>query len=165
MAVVKSDLVTTEDTVGSQVEDHIEGAIKGKTSTYAASGAISDNDVILMCKVPVDANLTSVILNSDDLGTTGALNCGLYPANGTTISADTDAVDEDCIATAVDVNTAAVSNSELRFEVQDINTINSKAWELAGLSARPDYDEFYVALTASAATTAAGDISLKVEFI
>lgn len=165
MAVVKSDQVTLEDTVGSQAEEHAQGTLKCKTAHYAAAGAISDNDVILLCRVPVDSNITSVILNSDDLGTTGTLNVGFYKADGSTISADTDAVDEDAIATAVDVNAAAVSNSELRYEVQDINTINSKAWELAGLSARPDYDEFFLAITASAATTAAGDITVRVEYI
>lgn len=165
MAVVKSDQVTLEDAVGSQSEQHAQGAIKCKTAAYAATGAIADNDVVLMCKVPVDANITSVVFASDDLGTTGDLNVGLYPVNGTAISADTDAVDEDCIGTAIDVNAAAVAPTEIRYETKGIETINSKAWEIAGLSARPDYDEFYVALTASEATTAAGDVTIKVEYI
>lgn len=164
MAVYKSDIVTTMDDLDTLLEDGL--VTKDRfAAVYSATGALSDNDVILMGKIPVGAKIDSIILNCDDLGTTGDINVGFYPGDGsgTTISADTDAVDEDAIGTAIDVNAAAVSNTEIRFETKDINTANDKAWELAGLSARPDYANFYLAVTMSEASTAAGDIVLHVK--
>ena len=64
----------------------------------------------------------------------------------------------------IDVNAAVLANVEVRFETQDINTAGSKAWELAGLSAKPDYATFYLAFTASEATTAAGDLLLLTRY-
>lgn len=167
MAVVKSNIVTTADDLDSQIERGLAYTHeKVITARYAAAGAISDNDVILMCEIPVEAKITSIRMWSDDLGTTGDLNLGFYPGpgSGTTISADTDAVDEDAIGTAIDVNAAATADVEVRFETKDFNTLDDKAWEVAGLSSKPDYATFYLAFTASEATTAAGDVALIVRY-
>jgi hypothetical protein len=165
MAIVKSNIVTLADDLDSQIgrEQAHTKEITTKCK-YAAAGAIADNDVILMCEVPVEATISSIRMYSDDLGTTGDLNLGFYPGpgSGTTISADTDAVDEDAIGTAIDVNAAATANVEVRFETKDFNTLDDKAWEIAGLSAKPDYSTFYLAFTASEATTAAGDLALVI---
>ena len=52
-----------------------------------------------------------------------------------------------------------------RYEVKNINTANQEAWELAGLSARPAYGQMDIVLTASEATTAAGDITMYLEYM
>ena len=138
------------------------------TATYAAAGALADNQVVSFFELPVSALLDSLVLHSDDLGTTGDINIGLYPGRGSTIlPADlvvTDAVDEDCLGSAIDVNAAALANIEVRFETQDHNTINSKLWEIAGLSTKPAYGTFILAVTMSEASTGAGDITLKAVF-
>lgn len=166
MAVVKSDTVTIATSGdGIQNESGVKGFEVVQPATYAAPGVIADNDVILMMEIPVDAKITSIRAWVDDLGATGDLNLGFYPgpsALNVTIASDSDAVDEDCLATALDVNAAALADVELRFEVQDINTVQERAWEIAGLSAKPEYSTFYLAFTASEATTAAGDITLIV---
>lgn len=165
MTVVKSDVVTLEDNLDYQVGQERGGFLKHKDALYTSSGAVADNTVILMHRIPVDANIVSMILNATDQGTTGDINIGFYKADGSTISDDSDAVDEDAIGSAIDVNAAAVSNTEVRYETKAITTKGDKAWELAGLSARPSYEEFYVALTLSEATTAAGTFTLDTFFI
>jgi hypothetical protein len=163
MAVIKSDLVTNADDLDTQNDAGHYGHEKVITA-HDAAAILADNDVVLMCEVPVNARIHSIRMWSDDLGTTGDLNLGFYPGpgSGVSISADSNAVDEDALATAIDVNAAALANVEQRFEVKAIETINQKAWELAGLSSEPDYATFYLAFTASEATTAAGDIVLVV---
>ena len=167
MAVVKSNIITTADDLDSQIERGLSNtSLKVAQARYTASGAIADNDVILMCEIPVEAKIHSIRMWSDDLGTTGDLNLGFYPGpgSGVSISAATDAVDEDCIGTAIDVNAAATANVEVRFETDDFVTLDDKAWEIAGLSSRPDYHTFYLAFTASEATTAGGDLALIVNY-
>ena len=166
MAVTKSDIVTNADNLDTQNDQGSYSGEKVITAHELTGGAVADNDVILMCEIPVNAKITSIRMSSDDLGTTGDLNLGFYPGpgSGVTISADSDAVDEDALGTAIDVNAAALADVEQRFEVKNISTLNQKAWELAGLSSEPDYSTFYIAFTASEATTAAGDIILVVRY-
>jgi hypothetical protein len=165
MAVTKSDIVTDADNLDTQVEKGHYSA-KRTVTGHESLAAASDNDIILFFECPVDALIDSLVLNSDDAGTTGDINIGFYPGpgSGTTIAADSDAVDEDALGTAIDINAAALSNTEIRFETKDINTINQKAWELAGLTTRPDYGTFYIAGTLSEATTATADICLKMDY-
>lgn len=166
MAVVKSTLITNADNLDILGQQGHYSGEKVVVATYAAAGAIADNDVILMAELPIDAKITSIIMHSDDLGTTGDLNLGLYPGRGSgvTIAAATDAVDEDALGTAIDVNTAATANVEVRFEVKDHNSIEEKVYEIAGLTSRPDYGKMFLAFTASEATTAAGDLTLIVRY-
>jgi hypothetical protein len=166
MATVLSNILTDEENLDIQI-DHgrAHGHEKVAICEYTAAGVIADNDVILLTRIPVDARITSVRFWSDDLGTTGAFNLGFYPGN---IDASDivlgDALDEDALATAIDVNTAAVADSEVRFEAANITTASDTAFTLAGLASRPDYSTVYLALTASAATTAGGDISVIVRY-
>ena len=165
MTVLKSTIVTTADDLDDQIEKGLNGSgekvILGHVVTPTV---VADNDVILMCEVPVEAKISSIKMSADDLGTTGDLNVGFYPGpgSGITIATDADAVDEDAIGTAIDVNAAVLADVEIRFETANISTVTQKAWELAGLSAKPDYATFYLAFTASEATTAAGDLVLIV---
>jgi hypothetical protein len=166
MAINKADIVTNADNLDTQNEKGHYSSIVGISAHEALSGAASDNDVILFHEIPVDALVDSIIFASDDLGTTGDLNIGFYPGpgSGVTIASDSDAVDEDAIGTAIDVNAAAVAPTEIRFETKGIETINQKAWELAGLSSKPDYGTFYIAGTFSEASTAAGDVTIRTSY-
>lgn len=163
---VTSNLITDRENSQKQVDKHVHGGKKGIITSCATGGALTDNSVIVMCEIPVDAGIPSIRMWSDDLGTTGDVNLGFYPGN---IDPDdivvADAVDEDCLATAIDVNAAATANVEVRFEVKGHETIEDKAWEIAGLSSKPSYGTFFLAFTLSEATTAGGDITLSVEYI
>lgn len=133
------------------------GHVKGASSICETASAATDNCVMVFFKIPVDANIISMGFASDDSGTTGLVNVGLYPGNlDPAALVDTQAVDEDCIGTVIDVNTAAVARTEIRYETLNIDTCGKKAWELAGLSARPAYGDFFVCATTAAAFTATG---------
>ncbi len=166
MANYKSGIITKRDDKEKQIERSEQNVERVAISQVTLAGAVANNEIIFLAEIPVDARITSIRNWSDDLGTTGALNLGFYKGTvNTTTAVDTDAVDEDALATAIDVNAAATADVELRFEVLDINTLAKPAWELAGLTSRPDYATFLVAFTASAATTAAGDISTVIRYV
>jgi hypothetical protein len=163
---ISSDFITDREDGQKQVQKHQHGTEKIAIAHKATGGALTDNSVIHFVEIPVDASISSIRLWSDDHGTTGDMNLGFYPGNiapGDQTVADT--VDEDALATAVDINAAALADTELRFEVKDINTMTQKAWELAGLSAKPDYGTFFISGTLSEATTADGDLSIVVRYI
>ena len=165
MAVLKSNIVTDADNPDTQAEAGSNHAHEKVTICEITTPAVvADNDVILLCEVPVDAKITSIRMWSDDLGTTGDFNLGFYPGRGSTvtIATDADAVDEDALGTAIDVNTAALANVEQRFEVANLTTGSDKAWVLAGLTTRPDYGTFFIAFTATEATTDVGDVLVVV---
>lgn len=165
MANVKSNIISAKDAVLTQVDRGLQNVERVAVVTLNTGGALADNSTLLLAEIPVDARITSFRLWSDDLGTTGTLNAGFYPGNVDTDNVTAaDAVDEDAIASAIDVNAAAVSDSEIRFEANDINTIGQPAWELAGLSARPAYGTFLIAFTLAQATTAAGDVSAVIRY-
>ena len=166
MAVFKSEFITDRDDKDTQNIAGRKGIEHCISTTILTGGAVSDNDVIIMVEIPVEANITSIRHWSDDLGTTGDLNLGFHPGNLETADLlDSNAVDEDALATALDVNAAALANIELRYEVQNISTCGDEAWRLAGLSTKPAYQTFFVTFTASEATTATGDISMNLRYV
>jgi len=165
MTVNNSNLITNREDKSKQIPRGEQAHIRCALAQFEASGAIADNDIILLAEIPVDARISSIRFWSDDLGTGGDFNFGFYAGNADVSTlTDADAIDEDALATAVDVNAAALADVELRFEVKDLSTINDTAWELAGLSARPAYGTFLVAITASEATTAAGGIAAAIYY-
>jgi hypothetical protein len=76
-------------------------------------------------------------------------------------------IDRDCYGTVSTVLQAAVTaGTEFRYETLGIETIGNYMWEDAGLSSDPRAD-LYISLTIEtvAATAAAGDISIVVEYV
>lgn len=165
MAVHQSTLIANREDKSKQIPRGEQAQERVALAGYEATGAIADNDVVVLAEIPVGARITSIRWSSDDLGTTGDLNVGFYPGNADVAAlTDADAVDEDALATALDVNAAALADVEIRFEAQDLSTVNDTAWELAGLSAAPAYNTFLIAATASEATTAAGGIAVVIRY-
>jgi hypothetical protein len=163
---INSDFISDQEDKQKQVQKHQSGTPKQRICHILTGGAITDNSVINFVKVPVDCAITSIKLSSDDHGTTGDMNVGFYPGNLVASEMTVaDAVDEDAIGTAIDINAAALAEVEIRFETKNISTKTQTAWELAGLSARPSYGEFYISGTLSEATTATGDLTLDVKFL
>lgn len=161
MAAVYAGSVAAQK-AGTYRKRHAAGRVLGDSVVYEAAGAMADNTVILLGEVPVDAPILDIIFASDDLGTTGLVNVGLYPGNiDPALITDASAVDEDCFATLIDVNTAAVAPVSVRYEAANIDTTGKLAWEIAGLSAKPDYPTFFLALTLAAATTAGGTLATR----
>lgn len=147
----------------------------------AATDIDNTNDQVMMCPIPTNAVITSIKLLSDDLDSNGtptlAWDVGLYYTGigtGQKNRTSGDLVDVDCFATAITVGQAASSDVtnvgkvgyEVRFEAADIITISQEAWEVAGLTSDPG-GLFYIGLdiTTAAATGAAGDLVMIVEYL
>lgn len=161
-----SDILTIKEAVtGLTINDKgLNSPLKNVAATKSVTATDADSLVVFL-EVPVDAKLHTVIFASDDMGTTGIIDIGFYPANkpaSTLLKAD--AVDQDALGTLIDVKTAAVAPTDIRFETKAIETLNQKAWEIAGLSARPAYSHFYIVGTLTEANTATGDMSLRVTY-
>lgn len=128
-------------------------------------------DVILFGPIPANATITSIKIFNDDLDSNGtpllAANVGLYYAgdNGG-VKVLGDVLSATCFGTAItDLRAANVIGAELRFEAADITTMGQKAWEIGGLTAEIRGNLLIgLTISAAAATAAAGDIVIVVEY-
>jgi len=133
-------------------------------------------DIVLLGSVPSNAVILSIKIFNDDLDAHAtpllASDVGLYYsgkggnqiANGKTSGT---VIDADCFSSAITTLQAAnVTGVELRFEADPIENIGDEAWAIGGLASDPG-GLFYIGLTitAAAATAAAGDVVLVVEYI
>lgn len=126
--------------------------------------ALATDDTVVLCRIPVDAKITSIMLAADDLATTSiTIDLGLY--EGFTDGAAASAVDDDCFATAVNID-GGVAFTEYRFEAANIDTIVEPAWEVAALSARPSYGVFDLVMHVNGASGGqAGTLSFIVKYL
>lgn len=122
---------------------------KGTVEFDPANG----DDTLVIARVPVTATLDSLRFATDDNGGTITLDIGFYqvPAIGT--SAPGTVIDQNALGTVIDTSTADIAMTEYRFETQDIDTIDEEMWELAGLSARPEYPQMDIVITVVGDTT------------
>jgi len=120
----------------------------------------ADGDTLLLTALPVNATIDSIRIASDDLASTSVtLNLGFYKTD-----ADITIIDEDIMGTLID-HDGVTGFTEVRYEVQGIETISQRVWELAGLSAEPDYGEVYLALTVAAVSgPTAGTVSFYCDY-
>ncbi len=145
----------------------------------AATTDIDDNDIIMMAEIPSNAKIKSIMLYNDDLDSNGSpalvTDVGIY--NGNVKFNDTDAsatayaaegvIDRNCYGTVMTVLQAAVTaGTEVRYETLGIETVGNFMWEDGGLTSDPGR-MLRIALTIEtvAATAAAGDITMVVEYI
>ncbi len=137
---------------------------------------IDDDDIVLLLELPSAAKILSIKIYNDDLDSDGsptlASDLGFYAArgftdsNGTVYLAD-GVIDRDAMATAITTLQAAnTAGVELRYEVQNITTVASDVWQLAGLASNPNIP-LRLALTMStvAATAVAGDVTVQVTYV
>ena len=158
MATVKGVKVAAYDS-GLRGKAHASQDI---VDTFTATAVLALNDVLILGRIGMEDTIESILLFSDDQGTGGLLDVGFHLIDG--LNGLGAAIDADAIGTSIDVKTAALSASEIRFETKGINTLNQKVWELAGLSARPDYGECFITATAVEATTnASGKFAWRIK--
>lgn len=119
----------------------------------------ANNDTAVIIKLPIDAVIQSIKFACDDLGDAGTVDITFFYKNADGTYTE---IADGLIANGIDVNAAAVSLTEYRFSVKNINTVNQSAWELAGLSARPAYGDIYLGVTTDTGTTAAGTVTMQV---
>jgi len=136
------------------------GYNKGAVDTFELA-ATSDDDTVMVFRLPVEAIVKSLKFGCDDLGTAGVVSLGLFTKGN---DGDYKVVKADAFADDVDVNSAAVPMTEMRFEKANISTITDTAWQLAGLTKRPAYSDLYVGITVTTGTTATGTVSLEIVY-
>jgi hypothetical protein len=114
------------------------------------------------CTLPSNARVSQVLLYCDDVGSTTIADFGLYKS-----TADGGAVaDADFFGSAVSLKDGALNGTDITHEsgVFDIDDVEKPLWQALGLTADPkiNYD---VVATLTAASDAAGTISLKVRYV
>lgn len=177
MATVKSTNITNIESSPITLLDGKVGIKKVMIDTIAVATTAVDNadDNILIGMVPSSAKILSIKVLNDDLDSNGtptlAANLGLFYGVNNVVSGvkktSGDVLDADAFATAVTTLQAAnTTGVELRYEAADIANIGQEAWEIGGLT-EDCGGMLYIGfdLTTAAATAAAGDISLIVEYI
>jgi len=160
MATEKSTLLSNQEANPVTISN-TRGILKAAIDTVAVSDGAAADIAVTGIRIPVDAKITSIVVASDAFGGSATMNVGLSSDDGGGVYT---AVDADCFGTVIAVD-AAVTPTEIRFETKNINTVKDRAWEIAGLSARPAYGEFVLSLAFPAETAAAGDVTVIVNFI
>ena len=157
------------------------GSAGGKVRVFmdtiaAGTGDIDDNDIIMLAEIPSGAKIKSIKLYNDDLDSNGSpalvTDVGVYNGNtaftdGSTRYAAEAVIDRDCYGTVSTVLQAAVTaGTEFRYETLNINGVANYMWQDCGLSADPQV-QLWIALPIEtvAATAAAGDVTMVVEYI
>jgi hypothetical protein len=160
VANTKSTIVTARD-AGKNVPLYLSGAVKHEAvATLEVAAADDDNSVYRFVRVHSSWSPRAIYLYNDAITAGTAYHCGLYDTaeNGGA------AVDNDVFATSVDLSSARVAPLDLLFEALNIDKIEKRVWEMLGLTADPNkyYD---LALIGATVGTAAGTISLRVEWV
>lgn len=155
---------------------------KGRIKTIIDQDAVATTsideagDITLFCPIPSNAVILDVLVMNDDLDSHGtpALegDWGLYYSG----IGGTQAADGNTIGTAIDANCfsdadaglqAAVTSWESkRFDTDNITDVDLEAWQVGGLSSDPG-GIFLIGFTVgtAAATAAAGDVVVRVDYI
>lgn len=128
----------------------IEGAGGDAGSTYR------------FCRIPSSARVSAVFFACDDLSGSGAtLDLGLYKT-----AADGGAVvDADFFASAIDVATAAVAETNVLHEsgVVNIDDKEKRIWEALGLTEDPKISYDVTGVSGTAAVT--GTMSVRIQYV
>lgn len=162
MAVVNVQSASIDNAVATPVVKNSKlvstGAVREVVDfvEFASSDATSVGRVF---RIPSRARVSHLWYASDDLGTGGTIDIGLYSIAGGAV------VDADFFASALDVDTAAVGWTEVTHEsgVVNIDKSAKALWVQLGLSADPNilYD---VAVTRNTAT-GSGTVALKMQYV
>lgn len=158
----KATAVTNGDSASQTLNNkRVEGAVlKESVGTIALANGDSIASVLRFCRVPSSARVSEVLVFCDAV-TSGAMDFGVYR----TAADGGAAVDADLFASAVSIATAITVGTNITHEsgVYGIEDIEQPLWQALGLTADPKV-QYDLAGTLTAATTAAGDVSIKVRY-
>jgi hypothetical protein len=164
MAVVntKASAITAGDTAGQLAKKNLQsGILKESAGLVAVANGDSIASTLRICRIPSSARVSRVLLNCTAI-TSAAGDIGLYAT-----AADGGAVlDADLFASAQSLASALVNNTDVTYESGIITAADYEkpAWQLLGLTADPG-KQYDVVITLTAAATAAGTASLKVQYV
>jgi hypothetical protein len=157
MGTKNSTLVTNFEASPPTMNDitQLHGVMRIAQGTIVvAAGDSDDDDIVHLAMIPSNASVPHIFVGSDTLGGSCTFNVGIYTTAGVV-------VDEDKFATAV---ADAAALADVRHEADNINTVGTKMWELAGQSSDPG-GYFYISLTMSAAGGTEGDVSFIIHYV
>lgn len=175
---IKSENVTNVEASPITVLDRKRARVKSIIDQDAIATTNIDDvgDIMLFGPIPSNAVILDVSLLNDDLDSNCCplltVDIGLYYSGiGGSQKEDGNTsgtvIDDDAFAsTSSALQAANTAWSSVRFEADDIVDVKKEAWEVGGLSADPG-GLFYIGLTvdAAAATGAAGDVVVKVDYM
>lgn len=175
---VKSESITNLEAVPRVISDHRTGQLKIIMDKIALAATSLDevDDLILACPIPSTAVILDIQVLNDDLDSdaaptlavdVGLAYSGISGNQRKSAITSGQAVDVNCFASAATVlQEANTAWQSVRFEADDIVNMGKPAWEVGGLSEDPG-GILYVSLkvTTEAATAAAGDLVVRVDYI
>lgn len=167
---IKSNAVTNRDATPKVLNNSwIQGGqLIEAVGICEAAAAASSASTYHFCQVPSNARISQVLLSSDDHGTTGLIDIGVYKStlDGGTV------VDADFFASAVDIKTAALANSDITYEADaadaaagfGLSDSEKPLWQALGLTSDPKitYD---IVGTLTEASLSGGTLVLKVRYV
>lgn len=162
MAVValKSTIITNADASARTSVTLQGGRVRSQAATVEVANGDSIGSTFRMFRVPSNARVERIEVHCDAI-TSAAADIGLYQtaANGGAV------VDVDAYASAQSIATAItlVANNAA-FEARNIDAIEKRVFEDAGLTTDPQR-EYDIALTLTAAATAAGTVSAILHYV
>ena len=155
-AITNAD-ATPVDLTGAYLQG---GRVRESVGIVEAAGGDAGS-TYRFARVPSSARVCALWFASDDLGTGLTMDVGLYKT-----AADGGAVvDADLFASAIDVATAAVTETNVLHESGVINIDDSekRLWEALGLTEDPKIMYDVVGTSNTAAAT--GTIKLRVQYV
>ena len=166
MAETSSNLITNTDATPPVLNSVSKagGRMRVMSDAFevASDDIDADGDIIRLCRLPSNAVVHSIKLYSDDLGSSGTVDCGIYAAGGTT------ATNDEVFATAFDISGQVTNGSELRFEAGDATSLASvgkKLYELLATPLTTDPQVMYdICLTVETACASAGTVGFVVQY-
>jgi hypothetical protein len=164
MAVVntKSTNITNADTSPPVLNDVTVygGRIRSQCGTVEVAAGDDDTSVFRFARVPSNARIISIKRYNDAIANATVYDVGLYKT-----AADGGAVVlVNAYANDVDISAGTVAGVEQAFTTRNIDKIANKVWQDAGLSADSKI-EYDICLTGATVGTAAGTISLEVQYV
>lgn len=163
MAVVttKSSAITNRDAT-PPVKNGLNQGPRAKyeqVATLELANGDSIGSKLILASVPSNARMSALWLLCDAI-TSGAADFGIYR----TTQDGGAVVDADCFASAQSIATGITAGTNILHEsgVLDISELEQPLWQILGLTSDPGvmYD---VVATLTAATTAAGTLTVRVE--
>lgn len=161
MAVVEkyADSDLQNDKIGEA--RFVNGSAKhGAVAVVELESGDSANSIFRMFKgLNPEMVVTSIKISSDALGTSGALNIGLYKSG-----LSEGAVDADCFAASVDVSSAVLRGDGMA--AIDISEFKNKLFEHAGHDSDSKLSSYDLCLTVTnVGATGAGTLALEIEYL
>jgi hypothetical protein len=135
------------------------GRVRKKVGTVEVQAADDNGSVYRIARVHSSWAIHSIRVFNDAITGGTAFDVGLYE----TAAEGGAAVDDDAYASALDLSSGSTAGVEAAFESRNVDKVESKVWQDAGLAADPAM--FYdLCVTGDTVGTAAGTISVVVQY-